>query len=153
MGWPTVFGSGFLLRPTSRGARTARSCVSQRWRIGGFTLIELLVVMAVIGLLLSLAVPRYYQSVARTKEAVLRENLNSVREAIDKYYADRGRYPDDLDDIVTKKYMRRLPIDPVTESTSTWVLTAPTDPAKGGLMDVRSGAPGKARDGTSYDSW
>lgn len=119
----------------------------------GFTLIELLVVMTIVGLLLSLAVPRYYQSVARAKETVLRENLANVREAIDKYHADRGRYPDDLEDLVNRKYLRRLPFDPLTESATTWVLVPPADTTKGGLMDVHSGAPGKARDGTTYSSW
>ena len=148
MGRPTVFGKNVIGPTPSRGSGSA-----SRWRTGGFTLIELLVVMAIIGLLLSLAVPRYYRSVERAKEAVLRENLANVREAIDKFYADRGRYPDDLEDIVSKKYLRRLPIDPLTGSTSTWLLTPPDDPSKGGLMDVQSGAPGKARDGTSFESW
>ncbi len=121
--------------------------------VRGFTLIELLVVMTIVGLLLSLAVPRYYQSVARAKETVLRENLSNVREAIDKYHADRGRYPDDLEDLVNRKYLRRLPFDPLTESTTTWLLVPPADTTKGGLMDVHSGAPGKARDGTAYSSW
>lgn len=127
---------------------------TSKWsRRSGFTLIELLVVMTIVGLLLSVAVPRYYQSVARAKEAVLRENLANVRDAIDKYRADRGRFPDDLEDLVGRKYLRRLPMDPLTESDATWILVAPLDSTQGGVMDIHSGAPGNARDGTAYASW
>ena len=119
----------------------------------GFTLVELMVVMAIIATLLSLAVPRYSGSVDKAKEAVLRENLASMRNALDKYYADSGLYPATLGDLVTKRYLRRVPDDPVTDSATTWVTVPPPDPQKGAIADVRSGAPGKARDGSLYKSW
>ena len=119
----------------------------------GFTLIELLVVMAIIGLLVSLAAPRYFSSVDRSREAVLRSNLSTMRDAIDKFYGDRGRYPDTLEDLVGKGYLRAVPRDPITESTATWVVVPPEDPEAGGVFDVRSGAPGKGRDGTEYGKW
>ena len=122
-------------------------------RILGFTLIELLVVMTIIALLLTLAVPRYFHSVEKSKETVLRDNLSIVRESLDKYYADLGKYPDTLDDLVTKKYLRSVPRDPVTESSTTWVIVAPTDSNKGAIYDIKSGAPGKARDGSLYAEW
>ena len=120
---------------------------------GGFTLIELLVVMSVIALLLTLAVPRYLGSVDKSKEAVLKQNLALMRDSIDKYYGDQGRYPDALDDLVSKKYLRRIPSDPVTESAETWVVVPPADTQKGAVYDVRSGAHEPARDGTSYGDW
>jgi general secretion pathway protein G len=119
----------------------------------GFTLIELLVVMAVIGLLVSLAAPRYFSSVDRSKEAVLRSDLATMRDAIDKYHGDRGKYPDALQDLVTKGYLRALPRDPITESAATWVVVPPADPNLGGVYDVKSGASGKGRDGTEYGTW
>lgn len=122
-------------------------------RIPGFTLIELLVVMTIIALLLTLAVPRYFHSVEKSKETVLRDNLSIVRESLDKYYADLGKYPDTLDDLVTKKYLRSVPRDPVTETSTTWVIVAPTDSNKGAIYDIKSGAPGKARDGSLYAEW
>lgn len=118
-----------------------------------FTLIELLVVMAIIATLLTLAVPRYFGSVERSKEAVLKQNLANLRDTIDRYYGDRGRYPDSLDDLVVKKYLRNVPLDPLTESAATWVIVMPEDPGKGMVYDVKSGARGKASDGTSYDDW
>lgn len=119
----------------------------------GFTLIELLVVMTIIALLLTLAVPRYFHSVERSKDTVLRDNLSIVRESLDKYYADLGRYPDSLDDLVTKKYLRSVPRDPVTESTTSWLIVAPADASKGAIYDIKSGAPGKAPDGSLYAEW
>lgn len=122
-------------------------------RRAGFTLIELLVVLAVIGTLLTIAVPRYFGSIDRSKEAVLKENLYQMREAISRYHADRGRYPESLDSLIADKYLRKVPLDPVTESAATWIVVAPEDPQKGGVYDVRSGAPGKGRDGTEYAQW
>jgi general secretion pathway protein G len=119
----------------------------------GFTLIELLVVMAIIGLLVSLAAPRYFSSVDRSRETVLRSDLATMRDAIDKYHGDRGKYPDKLEDLVTKGYLRALPRDPITESSATWVVVPPVDPNLGGVYDVKSGAPGKGRDGTEYGTW
>jgi general secretion pathway protein G len=119
----------------------------------GFTLIELLVVMAIIATLLTLAVPRYFHSTDRAKEAVLKQNLAQMRDSIDKYYGDRGRYPDSLEDLVTRKYLRKVPPDPITESTTTWLTVAPEEAGKGGVFDVRSGATGTALDGSTYEKW
>lgn len=122
-------------------------------RSAAFTLIELLVVMAIVATLLTLAVPRFFGSIERSKEAVLKQNLATLRDTIDKYYGDRGRYPDSLEDLVVKKYLRNVPLDPLTESAATWVIVTPEDPGKGMVYDVKSGAQGKASDGTSYDDW
>lgn len=119
----------------------------------GFTLIELLVVMAIIATLLTIAAPRYFHSVEKSKEAVLHQNLFLMREALDKYYSDNGKYPDVLQDLVGKKYLRSLPADPVTGSAQTWVVIAPETAEQGGVFDVKSGAPGSARDGTEYRVW
>ena len=119
----------------------------------GFTLIELLVVLSIIALLLSLAVPRYFNRVDIAKETVLRENLHQMRDAIDKFYGDLNHYPDTLNDLVAKQYLRRIPPDPITDSDTTWVAVAPSDPKKGSVFDVKSGAPGNGRDGTAYASW
>ena len=119
----------------------------------GFTLIELLVVVTIIALLLTIAVPRYFSGVDRTKEAVLRENLAIMRDSLDKFYADTGKYPNTLDELVSRKYLRKVPVDPITESAKTWVEIPPEDASKGGVYDVKSGAPGTARDGTSFKDW
>lgn len=122
-------------------------------RRAGFTLIELLVVLAIIGLLLMIAMPRYFGSIDRSKEVVLRENLYQLRDAIGKYYGDKGRYPESIEALATEKYLRKVPLDPVTESAATWIAVPPEDAQKGGVFDVRSGAPGKSSDGTEYGTW
>jgi len=119
----------------------------------GFTLIELIVVMAIIGVLLTVAVPRYFHSVDKSKEAVLHQNLQLTREALDKYFGDNGKYPDSLDDLVTKKYLRTPPYDPITESTTTWVIVAPDSADKGAVYDIKSSAEGTALDGSNYKDW
>ena len=119
----------------------------------GFTLIELLVVLAIVATLLTIAVPRYFSSIDKSKEAVLKENLHQMRDAIGKYYADRGKYPESLQALATDKYLRTVPLDPVTDSATTWIVLAPEDPQKGGVYDVRSGAPGKALDGSEFSTW
>ena len=119
----------------------------------GFTLIELLVVLAIIATLLTIALPRYFASVEKSKEAVLRENLYVTRDAIAKYYADRGKYPESLEALTTDKYLRNLPIDPMTESNATWVIVPPDDLKKGSVYDIKSGAPGTASDGKPYSEW
>jgi general secretion pathway protein G len=119
----------------------------------GFTLIELLVVMSIIAMLLALAAPRYFNSVEKSKEAMLRQTLALTREALDKYYGDNGRYPDDLEMLVSRKYLRKMPVDPVTGTSSTWVVIAPETPEKGAVFDLRSGAEGMARDGTPFKDW
>ncbi len=119
----------------------------------GFTLIELLVVLAVVATLLTLALPRYFSSVDKSKEAVLKENLYQMREAISRYHADKGRYPETLESLAADKYLRKVPLDPVTESAATWIVVAPADSQKSGVYDVRSGAPGKGLDGSEYGLW
>jgi general secretion pathway protein G len=127
--------------------------MSPRRRTSAFTLIELLVVMAVIATLLTLALPRYFSGLEKSREAVLRANLSLVRSTLDKYYGDTGKYPDALDDLVTSKYLLRLPLDPITESSATWVVVPPPLPDMGAVYDIRSGAPGVARDGSAYQDW
>ena len=119
----------------------------------GFTLIELLVALAIIALLLSLVVPRYFGSLTRADEAVLKENLYLMRDAIDKHFADTGRYPASLEDLATKKYIRAVPNDPFTQTQTAWVLVPPADPQLGAVYDVRSGAKGTGRDGKLYEQW
>jgi general secretion pathway protein G len=127
--------------------------MSNRCKEKGFTLIELLVVMAIIAMLLSLTMPRYFHSVDKSKEAALRADLNGLREAIDKYYGDNAKYPDSLDDLVAKKYLRDIPPDPITESNLTWVIIAPSDSSQGKVYNVRSAAPGNAKDGSQFSQW
>lgn len=125
-----------------------------RPRRHGFTLIELMVVMAVIASLLTLALPRYFNSVERSREAVLKQDLHIMRDAIDKHLADSGRYPKTLEELAEKRYLRRVPPDPITDSTSTWVTVSPPEgEARDGVYDVRSGAPGSSLDGEPYESW
>jgi general secretion pathway protein G len=124
-----------------------------RRHASGFTLIELLVVMAVIATLLTLAVPRYFASMEKSREAVLHANLTLLRQTLDKYYGDKGRYPEALDELVAARYLRSVPLDPVTDSTATWVVVPPPQPEMGGVYDVRSGAEGVARDGSAYADW
>ncbi len=119
----------------------------------GFTLIELLAVMAIIALLLTIAVPKYFGSVDRSRETILRQDLTTMREALDKYYGDTGQYPDQLEDLTARKYLRSIPQDPITESNVTWIVIAPTNGAKGSVYDVKSGATGNGSDGTAYSDW
>lgn len=120
----------------------------------GFTLIELLVVLSVIATLLTIALPRYFQHLDRAREAALRQSLQVLREAIDKYHGDTGRFPETLDDLATKRYLRRVPPDPITESTETWVPVPPPDePGARKVWDVRSGAEGQGLDGSDYRTW
>jgi general secretion pathway protein G len=120
----------------------------------GFTLIELLVVLAILGLLLSLAAPKYVRSVDGAKETVLAENLRITREAIDRFHADRGRYPASLDELVTRRYLRSLPVDPVIDSAKAWrLVVSPSDDGTGGIADLKSRAPGVGRNGRPYAQW
>ena len=114
----------------------------------GFTLIEMLVVMAILALLLTLALPRYFGSLQHAKETALKENLHVIRTTMDKFYADKGRYPQSLEELVELKYLRAVPSDPLTESNRTW------QPVHtGGLADVRSGAPGADSSGVPYSAY
>ena len=119
----------------------------------GFTLIELLVVMSIIALLLTIALPRYFGSLDKSKEVALKENLQVLRVTLDKFYADMGRYPDTLDELVEKRYLRDVPDDPITELSSSWVLVPAEDTDRQGIADVKSGAPGASKDGMAYESF
>jgi general secretion pathway protein G len=119
-----------------------------RKTMGGFTLIELMVVMAIIALLMSIAAPRYFKHVERARETALRETLNVMRDAIDKFHGDTGHFPVDLEELVSRRYLNRLPLDPVSERSDTWILVPlPDEP---GVWDVRSGAGGEAK---PYATW
>jgi general secretion pathway protein G len=119
----------------------------------GFTLIELLIVMAIIGTLLSIAVPRYFRSLEHARETVLKQDLSIVREALDKYYADLNHYPDTLAALVEKRYLRSIPEDPFTRTADSWVPVPSEDPDHPGIRDIRSGADLKASDGTEVATW
>lgn len=120
----------------------------------GFTLIELLVVLAIIGTLITIALPKYLHSVERSREAVLHQDLRVMRTAIDQYMADTGHYPETIDDLVKNRYLRSLPEDPETGLATTWISVAPPEGvASVGVYDVRSGAEGIALDGTAYAQW
>ena len=112
----------------------------------GFTLVELMVVLTVIALLLSVVVPDYVGRMKRAEEAVLQENLAVMRDALDKHYADAGSYPNNLEDLVSKRYLRSIPKDPFTQSAQSWVAVPPADPKKGGVFDVHSAA-------KDYERW
>jgi general secretion pathway protein G len=136
MAFPTIAGRALAPRPL------------------GFTLIELLVVFAILATLLTLAVPRYFASVERSKEAVLKQNLATLRNALDQFHSDTGKYPESLDDLVKNRYLRAVPVDPITERTDSWMpQSPPADSGLSGIYDVRSGAEGKAPDGSEYGSW
>lgn len=127
-------------------------------RASGFTIIELMVVMSIIVILATMGLVQYRYSVIRSREAVLREDLFRMRDAIDQYYADKNQYPEGLEALVTDGYLRQLPLDPFTESSSTW-LVIPAEPdfndpaAAPGVYDVKSGADGAALDGSRYADW
>jgi general secretion pathway protein G len=127
-------------------------------RQNGFTLVELLVVIAMISILAAMAVVQYRNSIQHAQEATLKTNLFRMRDAIDQYYADKGKYPASLDALVSEQYLRRIPEDPFTKSADTWQ-TTPAEPDPGnpsaepGIYDVKSGAPGQALDGTSFSDW
>ena len=117
-----------------------------------FTLVELLIVMAIIATLLTVALPRYFGSVDKSKEVALKQSLSVMRDALDKYYGDHSKYPDSLEELVEKRYIRSLPVDPITERADTWtIVEVPSDATvTGEVYDVRSGATGNAADGKPY---
>ena len=119
----------------------------------GFTLIEMMVVMVVIAMLLTIAVPRYMHSLERSKEAVLKQDLSALRESIDKFYGDTGKFPESLAALVEKRYLRSIPVDPIAKSAELWVVILADDPEDNGVKDVHSGAQGIAQNGTAYAAW
>jgi general secretion pathway protein G len=119
----------------------------------GFTFIELLVVMAIIAILLSIAAPRYFNSIDKAKEAVLRQDLGILRDAIDQFYSDTDNYPLSLEELVERRYLRSIPVDPLTESNETWIKIESPNEGEEGIYDVRTGYSGKAKDGTFYEEW
>jgi general secretion pathway protein G len=131
---------------------------NRRPRADGFTLIELMIVMAIIVILAGMATALYVNSIQRSKEAVLKSDLFRMRDAIDQYYADKNKYPPSLEALVSEKYLRNVPVDPITNSADTWQTTM-ADPAPGnaaaesGVFDVKSGAETTAIDGTRYSDW
>jgi general secretion pathway protein G len=109
--------------------------------------------MLIIGMLLAIAVPRYFKTLEHARETVLKQDLTILREAIDKHYADLGQYPDTLAALVDKRYVRAVPIDPFTRLADTWTVIPSDDPDHEGLRDVHSGAAENASDGTPVASW
>jgi len=116
----------------------------------GFTLIELLVVLSIVSLLLTLAVPRYFQSIDNARDAVLVDNLRTTRDVLDKFYGDTGRYPSSLEELVETKYLKNLPFDPVRNSSSAWVIEPPPEGMKGKVYNLHSSAPGSNHLGVAY---
>jgi general secretion pathway protein G len=136
----------------------SRQIRAERRGEGGFTLIELIIVMAIIGILSVIAIPSFVQSVKKAKEAVLKEDLHTMRNAIDSYTVDKEKAPQGLDDLVQAGYLKSLPVDPITNRSDTW-MTSESDTmtdineTQGGLDDVHSGSEGVATDGTTYNTW
>jgi general secretion pathway protein G len=131
------------------------SPVNRARRALGFTLIEMLLVITIIGILLTLAQPSYQRAVIAAKEAALKENLFVLRDLIDQYFADNNRYPESLSELVDRKYMRKIPKDPLTASSDTWVAVYATDEQgqQAGIFDVKSGSDRVSSDGTRYSDW
>jgi general secretion pathway protein G len=119
----------------------------------GFTLIELIIVMAIVSLLLTLAAPRYFKSIERSKETVLKANLAATRDALDKFYSDTGKYPDQLTDLVERRYLRTLPWDPILESADSWSTVAPAGGQAGAVYNIFSAAPGNGSNNVPYAEW
>ncbi len=119
----------------------------------GFTLLELLVVMAIIATLLTIAVPRYFRSLQRSREAVLLQDLTSLRESIDKFYGDTGKYPATLAALVEKRYLRSIPVDPIAKTAAKWIVVNSEDPEDNGVKDIRSSAEGQGENGVPYAAW
>ncbi|MEJ8834920.1 type II secretion system protein [Ramlibacter sp. AN1133] len=127
---------------------------TRKARSRGFTLIELLIVLAIVGTLLTIAVPSYFASLDNAKETSLKQSLSVMRTAIDHYKGDLGKYPETLQTLVDAKYLRSLPADPITGATDQWAVEMGSEPGQpSGVKDVHSGAPGNAKDGTPYASW
>ena len=132
--------------------------MSRKWAQRGFTMIELMIVMSLIVILATMGLVQYRQSIVLSREAVLKEDLFRMRDAIDQHYADKGKYPQDLDALVSAGYLRSIPVDPITQSATTWeTVQAEPDPtnltAEPGVYNVKSGSEGEALDGSKYKEW
>ncbi len=123
------------------------------WIGSGFTLIELLVVLAIVAVMVTLALPRYYNQIEASKETVLRENLRATRDVLDRFYGDTGRYPESLQELVDRHYLQALPADPMTESVTTWVMEPPPEGYKGEVFNLRSGSDAVDKHGQAYAQW
>jgi general secretion pathway protein G len=124
----------------------------------GFTLIELLVVIAIIGILTTAALPTYRDATKKARESVLKQQLFTMRDVIDQYFVDKGKYPEDLQALVDANYVRQIPVDPMTTSNETWVTEqsepdASTPDASAGIYNIHSGSDGVALDGSNYSEW
>jgi general secretion pathway protein G len=120
----------------------------------GFTLLELLFVLTIIALLAGIAVPMFGGSIDRARESALKEDLRTFRKAIDDYYADAGKYPDDINVIIQKRYLRSIPVDPITEKPDSWVyVRQDTERGQGGIIDVHSNSDKTGSDGRPYREW
>ncbi len=146
---------------TARGTMNGEAIVMHRERRDrGFTLIEMIIVFTLIGILVGLGLPQYQTAAKRAREAVLKEDLFQFRKLIDQYYQDKGKYPDSLQTLVDEKYLRSVPVDPLTKSATTWVEVRETPepdqyaaPGDLGVVDVKSGSDAKALDGTLFNTW
>jgi len=119
----------------------------------GFTLIEMMIVLAIMSILATIATPNMQRYIVRAREASLRETLFVFRDVIDQHYSDQGKYPGSLQELVKMKYIRSIPIDPITGSSSTWIITPPEGEEKGGVYDVHSGSDRVSLDGEPYNEW
>ena len=118
----------------------------------GFTFIELMVVLAIIAMLVSITMPRYFEGLEKSREAVLRENLSVMRKSIDHYYGDKNLYPPSLQSLVDERYLKFIPEDPLTEKADTWQTVMPPDNSNR-VYDIHSGSPDTASNGTLYNTW
>jgi general secretion pathway protein G len=143
-----------FLRPPEAPIALLMQWLTRRGRVGeqsGFTLLELMTIIVIIGILVTLAVPSYQQSVIKAREAVLKQDLFTLRDVLDQYRADQGKYPSTLTDLVKVGYLRTIPVDPFTRSGSTWQETM--ESTEGGIFDIHSGSTLVATNGTPYNEW
>jgi len=119
----------------------------------GYTLIEMMIVISIISILATMALPSFQKQLVRAKETNLRRSLFIMRDTIDQYFADHGRYPDSLQDLESGKYVRQIPMDPITGSPDTWITIPPEGFAEGNIYDVHSGSNKVSLDGTPYNEW